>query len=620
MSRNDETAASAPSDLPRWDMTSVFPALDSPEFDAAFAAAVARVPELVALFDAEGITALSPTPGEADDALTARYERVTDALNDFLARQREVSAYISSFISTDATNALAQAKMSELRSALVPMSVLYTRYTAWLGSLPTESLTARSPVAAGHAYYLWEAKEYAAHLLPPGEEELSAQLSLAGGSAWGKLYSDFTSLLTVPFARQPDGETENLPMSVIRSLANDPDADTRRRAYEAEIAAWERSALPLAAAMNAIKYESLTMAKRRGWGTPLDAAVFGNHIDRATLDAMLSSARKAFPDIRRYLRAKARLVSGAERLPWYDLFAPLPGAEAEWNWANATRFVAEEFGVYSPKLRGLAERAFTENWIDAEPRPGKRDGAFCMMVRGGESRVFQNYQGSFREVSTLAHELGHAYHNLCQADCTLLQRGTPMTLAETASIFCETLIQGPALARAGRAERLVLLEAALQRNCQTVVDIYSRVLFEERTIEARAKRELSSAELCEIMAEAQRETYGDGLDPDHLHPYMWAAKPHYYGSSFYNFPYMFGLLFSLGLYAVYQKEPDGFHDRYDDLLRRSGMATAHELAQGFDIDLRAESFWDASLDVVRANVNEFEELAAGEKKSVVRSQ
>lgn len=610
MSRLPVEANVAPSDLPRWDMTSVFPALDSPEFESAFSELLAVVPELVALFDAEGIAALSPAPESADDALVARYERVTGTLNRFLERQREMGAYLGALIATDATNAQAQARLSEMRGAMIPLNILFTRYTAWLGSLPNESLAAQSTMAADHAYYLWEAKEYAAHLLPPGEEELVAQLSLSGGGAWSKLYNDFTSLLLVPFARQEEGSVESFPMSVIRSFANDREDTVRRRAYEVELAAWEKAALPLAAAMNSIKYESLTMARRRGWGTPLDSAIFGNHIDRETLEAMLSAARKGFPDIRRYLRLKARLISGAEQLPWWDLFATLPGAETEWTWENATRFVTEEFGVYSPKLRTLAEQAFSERWVDAEPRPGKRDGAFCTSIRGGESRIFQNYQRSFREVSTLAHELGHAYHNLCQADCTRLQRNTPSTLAETASIFCETLIQGPALARAGKAERLVLLESALMRNCQVIVDIYSRILFEQRCIEARAKRELSSREMCEIMVGAQLDTYGDGLDPNYLHPYMWAAKPHYYGSNFYNFPYMFGLLFSLGLYAIYQKEPEGFHERYDDLLRRSGMATARELAIGFGIDLREESFWNASLDIVRGNVAEFETLVA----------
>jgi pepF/M3 family oligoendopeptidase len=320
---------------------------------------------------------------------------------------------------------------------------------------------------------------------------------------------------------------------------------------------------------------------------------------------MLSAARASFPDFRRYLRAKAA-VFGAERLPWYDLFAPVGDASAAraFLWPEAETFVSENFGAYSEKMRAFAERTFRERWIDAEPRPGKRDGAFCMGIRADESRILQNYRPSFDGVSTLAHELGHAYHNTCLAGRTYLQRGTPMTLAETASIFCETIIRQAALATASPAEQVVILEGALQGDCQVVVDITSRFLFESYVFEKRQERELSVDELCRAMRDAQRETYGDGLDENLLHPYMWAMKPHYYGSSFYNFPYMFGLLFGLGLYAEYRRDPERFRARYDDLLSSTGMEDASALASGFGIDIRDEAFWASSLGVIRADIDQ----------------
>jgi oligoendopeptidase F len=215
-------------------------------------------------------------------------------------------------------------------------------------------------------------------------------------------------------------------------------------------------------------------------------------------------------------------------------------------------------------------------------------------------------------MSTLAHELGHGYHNLNLADRTMLQRDTPMTLAETASIFCETIVREAALARADAAERLEILEASLQGSCQVVVDITSRFLFERRVFEGRQQRELSVGELNEFMLQAQRETYGDGLDEALLHPYMWAMKPHYYsaGRSFYNFPYMFGLLFGLGLYARYRQDPEQFRASYDDLLSSTGLADAATLAARFGIEIRTPAFWAASLDIVRGDIDRFESLVA----------
>jgi pepF/M3 family oligoendopeptidase len=396
-------------------------------------------------------------------------------------------------------------------------------------------------------------------------------------------------------------------MSVVRNLASDPQREVRRRAYEAEIAAWRSAAVPLAAALNSIKGATNLLSKRRQWDSPLEAALFENNIDRQTLEAMMAAAHESFPDFRRYLRAKAHAL-GLPVLAWYDIAAPLGSGERAWGFDEGAQFIVEQFGTYSPKLRALAERAFGQRWIDAEPRLGKRDGAFCMSLRQGESRVLTNFKPAFGGVSTVAHELGHAYHNLNLAPRTMLQRQTPMTLAETASIFCQTLVNQAALRQAEAQEQILILEGALQNACQVVVDIASRFLFEQRVFEKRQQRELSIDEFNDLMLQAQRETYGDGVDPDVLHPYMWAVKPHYYSSTFYNYPYMFGLLFGLGLYARYQDDPQGFKASYDDLLSSTGLGNTAELAARFGIDTRAPDFWRSSLDVIRADIARFASL------------
>jgi pepF/M3 family oligoendopeptidase len=431
-------------------------------------------------------------------------------------------------------------------------------------------------------------------------------MSLTGSHAWNKLYGNLTSQIMVEV--ELHGERQSMPMSMVRNLAFDPDRAVRRAGYEAELKAWEQHALPLASALNAIKGETNLMVRKRGWQSALEASLFRNAIDEATLEAMLTAAYEAFPDFRRYLLAKAHLL-GIERCAWYDIFAPVGKEPRAWEYAQAMEFITEHFATYSEPLRQFAERAFRENWIDAEPRPGKRDGGFCMRLRRDESRILVNYKPAFGAVSTLAHELGHAYHILCLAQRTYLQRQTPMTLAETASIFCETIIRQAALQQADPQEQLAILEASLQSMGQVVVDIISRYLFEKQLFEQRQERELSVRELCDLMRTAQLETYGEGLDQNALHPYMWAAKPHYYGSTFYNYPYMFGLLFGLGLYALYQNDPQGFRARYDELLSRTGMADAAELAREFGFDIRTPTFWRSSFDVVRADIEKFEQLS-----------
>ena len=279
---------------------------------------------------------------------------------------------------------------------------------------------------------------------------------------------------------------------------------------------------------------------------------------------------------------------------------------------RGARPILAQFGTFSSRLVSFTRRAFDRQWIDAEPRNGKGGGAFCMGLPAvEESRILCNFDGSLDQVLTIAHELGHAYHNECQVGKEPLQRTTPMTLAETASIFNQTLITEALLAQATEpGEELTILEGFLGDAAQVIVDIYSRYLFEQEVFERRAEAELSADDFCDIMVRAQIQVYGDGLDPKTLHPYMWAWKPHYYRTdlSFYNFPYSFGLLFGLGLYAIYQKRGEAFLPEYDELLRCTGEGTAADLAARFQIDIRQRAFWDQSLSIIAQRIERYRAL------------
>jgi oligoendopeptidase F len=593
--------------LPHWDMTVVYPALDSPEFNHDLTATRQAFDTMTSLFDRLGIDRRDRQ--STDDAAVAAFEAVVPALNELLEQYSTLRAYVYSFVATDSRNDQAQATFSMLMREGVRLTKLLRRLTAWLGGLDVETLIQRSTIARDHAYLVRRAAEEARHLMSPAEEELAAELDLSSGIAWARMYQNLTSQILVPIERE--GQTVELPMTQVRNLARDPDRAVRRSAHEAELAAWERAALPLASALNSIKGQVLTLSRRRRWASPLEASLFDNGIDRATLDAMMTVAREFFPDFRRYLRAKARLL-GLERLAWYDLFAPVGSGGRSWHFSDASAFIVAQFTRYSPRMGDFAARAFRERWIDAEPRAGKVGGAFCMSLRRDESRILLNHDPTADSMFTLAHELGHGYHNLNLAQQTMLNRDTPMTLAETASIFCETIVRNAALQDASRDETLEILEAFLSGACQVVVDITSRFLFENALFEQRATRDLSVAELCALMIDAQKQTYGDALDEQTLHPFMWAVKGHYYSSgfSFYNYPYMFGLLFGLGLYAAYQRAPDAFQARYDDLLASTGLASPLELAARMEIDLRSPAFWRASLEVIRRDIDRFESLAA----------
>ena len=585
--------------LPRWDMTSVYPGLQSPEFTQALRRVIADIDALTELFAAYHIERRDVAP--PGDDIVRPFETVVERYNSVLAETWAVSGYITCHLNTNSRDALAHSLSCQLQQHamldFIPprFSLLYARFAAWVGSFDVDALIERSDVARAHAFALRKAHRQARRAMTSVEEDLAAALSLSGSTAWWSLYNTLTSQRA-----RPDRVTDR------------GDRVSRARAYEEDRASWEEIAVPLAAALNGIKGTVTTLAMRRGWASPLDAALFDHDIDRAVLDAMLVAVRAALPDFRRYLRAKARAL-GVPTLAWYDLDAPLGPASMAWEFDDAACLVGEQFVAFSPRMGALAARAFRERWIDAEPRDGKQGGGSCMLLRGGESRILLNYTPTFGGVCALAHELGHAYHNSVLADRTMLQRAIPMTLAETASAFCETLVRQERLRHGGdRAELAATLDEWLQAACWYVVDNTAAFLFEQGVFEERQRGELSVDELKTLMRQAQVDTYGDAVDPTTLNLYAWAdSDPLYQTSvSFYNIPYTFGLLFGLGLYARYRADPEGFRAGYDDLLAATGSDDAATVAARFGIDIRTPDFWREGLAVIRADIDRFEDLLA----------
>ncbi|MCX6065280.1 MAG: M3 family oligoendopeptidase [Chloroflexi bacterium] len=599
-----------PTPIPHWDLTNVFPSIESKEFEAAVASVKNQINELESYFAEKvsktgsqtAVNELAETVGVTIDRFNALYEQAGT-----------IRAYIQSFVTTNSRDKVAMKKMSEFEQVGVRMQNLGTQFQAWVGKLSPvlDSVIGANESAKSHAFALKEAAEQSKYMMSEAQEALAAELDLSGASAWSKLQGTLTSQLTVDF--ELDGQLQKLPMPALINLHSHPDEAVRRRAYETELSAWKTIEEPLAAAMNGIKGTANTLNLRRGRKDALHPSIDMARIDRPTLEAMLSAMQDSFPAFRRYYKAKAKRF-GKEKLPWWDLFAPVGQANKTYSWDEARDFIQEKFGQFSPELAAFAKRAFEQNWIDAEQRDGKRGGAFCMEVAGvKESRVLCNFDGTLDQVSTIAHELGHAFHNECafKANKTILQQDTPMTLAETASIMCETIIMEAILEQTSDpAEQLAILETRLIGDAQVIVDIYSRYLFEKEVFERRAQSELSADELSEIMERAQKATYGNGVDEEHLMKYMWTWKPHYYsaGLSFYNYPYAFGLLFATGLYAIYQQRGAAFVPDYVNLLASTGEAPAVDLAARFGINLREKKFWADSLSIITKKIDRYEKL------------
>ncbi len=523
----------------------------------------------------------------------------------------KVSSYTQLTLAVDANNEAALSFydcVMHLGMAWEQLSSALSRYLADVDNL--EECIASNALLKEHAFMLRELKKSAEHTIDPALEPTVLKMQLTGGHAWEQLRDQLDSNLMIPFEK--DGQTESLPLSAIRGLAYSADADVRRRAYEAEIAAYPRIEIPMAACLNGIKGEARTLAELKHFDSVLDTALDVSRMDRETLDALISALKDSLPMFRRYFKIKAKLLGYDGGLKFYDLFAPVGESHLTYTLDEARATLVSVMGKFSKKMADFIDHAFEDHWIDVYPREGKTGGAFCSGMHPlGISYVMTNFDGSYSSVSTFAHELGHAYHNDCLKNESILMSDYPMPLAETASIFNETLLMEKILETADESTKLTLIEQQIGDAAQVIVDILSRYLFETEVVERRKDHAMSPKELCQIMLDAQKQTYGDGLDPNCMHPYMWACKSHYYstGVHFYNFPYAFGLLFGLGVYAQYLEKGDAFLPEYDALLRATGSGNVREVAASVGIDVAEKSFWESSLNFLKKKIDTLESLA-----------
>lgn len=586
----------------RWDLSPLYKSFKSKEFEQDKNTLENLVSEILNWCGEELLNSESP------EKKIAKYISYMTEFNNLAIR---LYNFCELTLSVEAKNSVAQKEVEKLERFFTELNSAEVAFQKWIGALHNlEEIISKDELLKEHSFFINEIAGKNKYLLSEEEERVIARMKNTGSAAWSKLQNLITSTLLVDIV--VDGEEKKLPLPVVRNMAHHKDGEVRKAAYEAELKAYKKIEESSAACLNGIKGEVLTLSEMRGYSSPLEETLINSRMDRESLEAMLTAIKESLPAFNRYFRKKAELLGYEGGLPFYEMFAPVGGAEMSFTYEEARDFIVENFNSFSKRLSDYAATAFEEGWIDAETREGKRGGAFCSnLIPIKQSRIMSNFTGSFSDVATLAHELGHGYHGACLNDERLLNTNYPMPIAETASIFCETIVKNAALKKAGGAEALTILENDISDEAQVIVDIYSRFLFESAIFERRKESALSSEEFKELMMEAQIKAYGSALDKELLHPYMWVNKPHYYyaEANFYNFPYAFGLLFAKGLYAEYLKRGEKFIGDYDKLLSVTGKMKIADITKLMGVDIHDVNFWRSSLKLIEEQIDRFIELA-----------
>ena len=590
--------------VPRWDLKNIYPGFKSKEYEES----KKKITSLTTAFE-KHLKMFS----EKD--VKKWLIKALDILNAFDAEAETLYAYASAVYTTDTGNKETLSELNSISELFVPFAPLSVRFSNLLASVSKEvkTLIKNCTELKYAAFYLEESLFWQKKQMTEAEESLAADLARSGSSAWNQLHSTLTSTASCIWDEKTK---EEKTLVELRALAYDKDAAVREKAFKKELEICKSIEKPIAAALNGVKGASITLNKRRNWksGT-IEKSVRQANITQKTLDSLISAIEESLPLWRKYLKTKALLL-GKKELPFYDLFAPVSKSFPTYTWEEAKLTVIENFSSFSKNMGDFAKKAFASNWIDGEVRNGKVGGAYCThfpIIK--EPRVLCNFDGSFSSVSTLAHELGHAFHFYTVKDFPAINQRYPMTLAETASIFAETVLFENEIKKMNEEQKTALLEVHLQDGCQVLVDILSRFYFERSFMEERAKRELTAEDCCTLMIAAQKKTYGNGLDAKLLHPYMWLVKGHYYSADlgFYNFPYAFGQLFALGLYNRYKKEGEKFTAIYEDILRKTGMMDAVKVTKSAGFNIETPDFWKDGIKVFTDQIADFEKLV---KKAV----
>ena len=632
-----------PTNIPDWDLGSIYPDINSEKYKSDLAKLT------------EGIKTLKALNDQAENPDQKNHLNIQNWIADFFKADdilgplaNTLAAYSYSIYSVDTTSKSLLDNLNQVESLTDQYEIQLNRFSHTVSKNRgiLSEFYANFPQYRKYEFSINEMLEDDIHTLSPELEGIIAKLQQTGGRAWDRLHEQLISNLKDP-------ETGKL-FNELRNDAYSPDARLRKESWQKEIALLKQNEIAFAASLNNLKGETLSLLEERSWNCAIDRALSSSRMKKETLDALIAAIEESLPQWRKYLKAKAEYLKNhnatastncvkEKGLAFYDLFAPLDGntssdgntntagqtetgcntatpsatnnrAASEesllsknWTFEEARDYIIKEFTSFSPVMGDFAKNAFDKNWIDARVHPGKVGGAYCQdFYVQKESRVLSNFTGAFSDIITLAHELGHAFHFFCIKDKDYRNANYPMTLAETASTFAETIVKQDILKTASKEDRIKILELDLQDTCQVLVDILCRFYFERSVFEERQNGELTSEDFCRLMADAQERSYGDGLSAER-HEYMWAVKSHYYSVDldFYNFPYAFGQLFAAGLYSRYKKEGKAFVDIYCNLLSDTGSMSCEDLCFKAGFDITKKDFWKSGIDFYINEIQQF---------------
>ncbi|ANY74433.1 oligoendopeptidase [Paenibacillus ihbetae] len=526
------------------------------------------------------------------------------------ARVREASAFVSCLTAQNVNDKKAVQLSGRVTSLSASLQSVKSRFdnvlrgmndelwTAWTGTEPVSKLD----------FILNESRNLAKEKMSPELESLALALGVDGYHGWGEFYDTIVSKIQIPY--EENGETKLLSAGQAFNKMHDPNREVRQSMFEKWEAAWGAAADYCADTLNHLSGFRLKLYENRGWDDVLKEPLAIGRMSRETLDTMWAVIQDTKPVLVEYLNRKAKLL-GLDGLSWTDVDAPIRTSAAKISYDDAAVNIVEQFRKFSPKLADFSQMAFDKGWIEVEDRPGKRPGGFCTSFPASEqTRIFMTFGGTASNVSTLAHELGHAYHQFLMRGIPVLNQRYAMNVAETASTFAEMIVFDAMVKGAStEEEKLALLEEKIQNSVAFFMNIHARFLFETRFYEKRKSGLLSAEEISDLMVEAQKEAYCDALTS--YHPHFWASKLHFYitGTPFYNFPYTFGYMFSTGLYVRALQEGPAFAEKYDALLRDTGVMTVEDLAKKhLDVDLTQRDFWQSAADLCVSDIRQFLQL------------
>ena len=520
----------------------------------------------------------------------------------------ELFGYSSLRSSTNVNDYQAMGEMAKLQIALQDTIASEVAFSKFLLEVDLDKLAQDSSLIKTYLFRLKKQQESASHLLSDKEEVLASKLSMVASSSWGDLQSQLTANLMI----KVKGFKDKLSLSSVRNLAYSASNVERKNAYDAEIKAYKQIEDSVAMALNNIKREVNILMPLKGYKNALEKTLKQSNISEATLNAMIEAIKEEAPKFREYFKLKAKALGYKKGLPFYEIFAPMGKLTKTYTIEEAKDLVLDVYKSFSEPLYEMGKKAFENRWIDVLPHEGKVGGAFCAGIDNhAQSRILTNFTGSLGDVQTLAHELGHAYHGQVCLNNAVLNRDYPMPLAETASILCQTLMAKKMIDDINDPfEKLTVVEQSLQEDSQCVIDILSRYIFETAVLDTPISQPLSANDMCNMMLDAQDQSYGDGLDKKYRHPYMWLCKGHYYsaGLNFYNWPYAFGLLYGKGLYKEYIKDKEKFVKNYDTMLQNTAMMSVEDVALSMGIDVTKKDFWKQSLEFIEEDIDLFESL------------